>query len=74
VENHRALRNVSTPVDQVCRRREFEAAHPGIAIRHTADPWEWTALWPGHPRVVRRELRDLLDQLEVLAADDEERH
>ena len=29
--------------DQVARRQSFEAAHPGVAIALTCEPWTWTA-------------------------------
>lgn len=56
-------------VDQVARRREFEAAHPGVVITHhdDADGWYWNASWCTDHEESRElndgELSGLLDQL-----------
>ncbi len=57
--------------DQVVRRQCFEAAHPGVTIVFTSEPWTWTATCQvnGHEHVVNEhELRDLLDKLERLTS------
>jgi hypothetical protein len=57
--------------DQVVRRQSFEAAHPGVAIALTREPWTWTATCQvdGHEHVVtQHELRYLLDKLERIAS------
>ena len=58
----------SRVTDNTIRRRHFEAQHPHVVIEHTDDPWEWCAVWydAGERReVIRPELGDLLDKLDV---------
>jgi hypothetical protein len=57
--------------DQVVRRQSFEAAHPGVAIAFTREPWTWTATCQvdGHERVItEHELCYLLDRLERITS------
>jgi hypothetical protein len=60
-------------VDQVARRRQFEAGRPAIRIQPHILGEPWTALVPmndGTDATIRDwELRGLLDRLEVVCAD-----
>ncbi len=69
-------------VDNVVRKREFEAAHPDVLITsgklHPRDP-SWAAVWTGaitvngqRHTIRARELGDLLGRLERLAAQRDE--
>jgi hypothetical protein len=58
--------------DQVQRKTVWLAAHPDCTITHRDHPWEWEAVWPGHPNVIRPELSELLDRLELLAESDQD--
>jgi hypothetical protein len=56
------LPGLARPVDQVIRRRRYEAANPDADIRH--GDGGWTGELPGFGQVRMVELRDLLDILE----------
>ena len=59
----------SRVADNVLRRREYEAAHPAVTIRHIEDPWQWVATWYdlGNRCTLRDpELGGLLDALDNL--------
>lgn len=55
--------------DNVRRRQEFEAAHPGVSISHHEDPWHWEASWTdSHDQdrtITESDLGPLLDRLEA---------
>ena len=65
------LRGFSAVTDNVLRRREYEAAHPAVTIRHIEQPapWYWEAVWYDQGnrfRLTDDALGGLLDALDNL--------
>ncbi len=68
-----AVRGELDYVDQVPRRQAYEAAHPGVVIRPRSHAAYWEAIIEepsGETAIYRYTLRELLDKLESLGADD----
>jgi hypothetical protein len=67
VRSSRTGRRHASPEDQVARKEDFLARHPGVAISCDSREHEWNASWKGTAgirQVKRTELRELLDELE----------